>query len=83
LPLEFTVADNGPGIPEEIRNDIFEPFVTSRINGSGLGLALVAKMIGKHGGVIEHDNTGDGALFRVLLPAWQETPHITTEQNDV
>jgi two-component system nitrogen regulation sensor histidine kinase GlnL len=72
LPLEFSVSDNGKGIPEEIRTHIFEPFVTTRINGSGLGLALVAKTIGRHGGIIECDSIeGQGTVFKILLPAWK------------
>lgn len=72
LPLEFSVSDNGKGIPEEIRTHIFEPFVTTRINGSGLGLALVAKTIGRHGGIIECDSVeGRGTIFKILLPAWK------------
>lgn len=72
LPLEFSVSDNGKGIPEEIRAHIFEPFVTTRINGSGLGLALVAKTIGRHGGIIECDSVeGQGTTFKILLPAWK------------
>ncbi|MEM7289870.1 MAG: ATP-binding protein [Pseudomonadota bacterium] len=70
LALEFTVSDTGGGIGEEIRSHIFEPFVTSRMNGSGLGLALVAKIIGKHNGVIECDSSDKGTTFRILLPAW-------------
>lgn len=73
LPLEFSVSDNGPGIAEEIRSDIFDPFVTSRINGSGLGLALVAKTIGRHGGIIECDTSSDGTTFKLLLPAWKDS----------
>lgn len=74
LPLEFSVSDNGKGIPEEIRAHIFEPFVTTRINGSGLGLALVAKTIGRHGGIIECDSVeGQGTTFKILLPAWKNT----------
>jgi two-component system nitrogen regulation sensor histidine kinase GlnL len=79
LPLEFTVSDNGPGIPSEIRNHIFEPFVSSKINGSGLGLALVAKIIGRHGGVIGCDSDERGTTFRILLPAWTDEK---TERSD-
>lgn len=68
LPLEVTITDNGPGIPDEILPHLFEPFVTTKSNGTGLGLALVAKIIGDHGGIIEVENTGRGALFRVHLP---------------
>jgi two-component system nitrogen regulation sensor histidine kinase GlnL len=73
LPLEFSVSDNGTGIPEELRAHIFEPFVTTRINGTGLGLALVAKTIGRHGGIIECNSViGEGTTFKVLLPAWKQ-----------
>ncbi len=72
LPLEFSITDNAGGIAEEIKAHIFEPFVTTRTNGSGLGLALVAKIIGSHGGVIECDSHSGGTTFRILLPAWQE-----------
>ncbi|MEM9332298.1 MAG: ATP-binding protein [Pseudomonadota bacterium] len=82
LPLEFQVSDNGSGISEEIRAHIFEPFVTTRINGSGLGLALVAKTIGRHGGVIECDDKGNGTTFRVLLPAWKDVSPAHTEHTN-
>ncbi|WP_320142185.1 nitrogen regulation protein NR(II) [uncultured Cohaesibacter sp.] len=68
LPLEICVKDNGPGIPKELEDCLFDPFVTSKTNGSGLGLALVAKIIGDHGGVIEFDGSGRQTIFRVMLP---------------
>jgi len=68
LPLVVTISDNGPGIPDEIRPHLFEPFVTTKINGTGLGLALVAKIVGDHGGVIELDAQSGRTAFRILLP---------------
>jgi two-component system nitrogen regulation sensor histidine kinase GlnL len=65
LPLEFTVIDNGPGVPEDLLPYIFDPFITSKTNGSGLGLALVAKIIGDHGGIIECDSQPRRTAFRV------------------
>jgi len=68
LPLMVSVADNGPGIPEDIRAHLFDPFVTTKRNGTGLGLALVAKVIGDHGGIIEFDSQPRRTVFRVFLP---------------
>ena len=68
LPLEITVTDNGPGVREDILPHLFDPFVTSKAKGSGLGLALVAKMISDHGGTIECDSNSEGTSFRILLP---------------
>jgi two-component system, NtrC family, nitrogen regulation sensor histidine kinase GlnL len=70
LPLEVCVIDNGPGAPPELQDYLFDPFVTSKANGSGLGLALAAKVIGDHGGVIEYDRQQPPprTIFRVLLP---------------
>lgn len=72
LPMEFCVHDNGPGVPDDMFPYIFDPFITSKINGSGLGLALVAKLVGEHGGVVECDSSANGTTFRVLMPAWKE-----------
>ena len=68
LPLEVTVRDNGSGVPADLLPHIFDPFVTTKPRGSGLGLALVAKIVGDHGGVIECDSGPGKTIFRVLLP---------------
>jgi two-component system, NtrC family, nitrogen regulation sensor histidine kinase GlnL len=68
LPLVVSVVDNGAGIPEDLRPHLFDPFVTTKRNGTGLGLALVAKIIGDHGGVIEFDSRPRRTRFRVMLP---------------
>jgi two-component system nitrogen regulation sensor histidine kinase GlnL len=74
LPLEFTVQDTGPGVSSDIMPHLFDPFVTTKPNGSGLGLALVAKIVGDHGGVIECDSVPRKTTFRILMPAWQSGP---------
>ncbi|WEX78782.1 nitrogen regulation protein NR(II) [Sinorhizobium numidicum] len=69
LPLEFCVHDNGPGVPSDLLPHLFDPFITTKTNGSGLGLALVAKIIGGHGGIVECDSQHSRTTFRVLMPA--------------
>jgi len=68
LPLEIVIEDNGPGVPPDILPFLFDPFVTTKTNGSGLGLALVAKIVGDHGGVIDCDSRPGRTRFRILLP---------------
>ena len=68
LPLEIVVEDNGPGVPPDLLPFLFDPFVTTRAHGSGLGLALVAKIVGDHGGVIDCDSRPGRTRFRILLP---------------
>lgn len=68
LPLEILIEDNGPGVPPDIMPFLFDPFVTTKMNGSGLGLPLVAKIIGDHGGVIDCESRPGRTRFRILLP---------------
>ncbi len=68
VPLEVSVQDNGPGIAEDLRPHLFDAFVTTKRNGTGLGLALVAKIVGDHGGVIDVESQPRRTVFRVLLP---------------
>ena len=68
LPLQIEVIDDGPGLPEQIRADVFEPFVSGRENGTGLGLALVSKIISDHGGWISVSSVPGRTVFRISLP---------------
>ncbi|MEM1421334.1 MAG: ATP-binding protein [Pseudomonadota bacterium] len=77
LPFELTVLDNGPGVPEEMLPHVFEPFVTSKTTGKGLGLSLVSKLVGDHGGVVECRRVGERTAFRVLLPVLTGTEVVS------
>jgi two-component system nitrogen regulation sensor histidine kinase GlnL len=68
LPLEIIIEDNGPGVPQDLMPILFDPFITTKTNGSGLGLALVAKIVGDHGGVVDCDSRPGRTRFRILLP---------------
>jgi two-component system nitrogen regulation sensor histidine kinase GlnL len=70
LPMEFCIKDNGPGVPADLLPHLFDPFVTTKTSGSGLGLALVAKIIGDHGGIIECESQSRHTVFRVLMPMY-------------
>lgn len=72
LPLMVSVQDNGDGIPPDLQPHLFDPFVTTRANGKGLGLALVAKIVNDHGGVVEFKSEPRRTVFHVMLPAADE-----------
>jgi two-component system, NtrC family, nitrogen regulation sensor histidine kinase GlnL len=71
LPLEFCVHDTGGGVPQDLLPLLFDPFITTKQNGSGLGLALVAKLVRDHGGVVECDSQPRRTTFRIMLPAYK------------
>lgn len=72
VPLVVTIRDTGPGIPPDVEKNLFDPFVTTKAGGSGLGLALVAKIVGDHGGLIEVDSRPGRTDFRIFLPLYPE-----------
>jgi two-component system nitrogen regulation sensor histidine kinase GlnL len=79
LPLQIEIIDDGPGIPPDIANDIFEPFISGRENGTGLGLALVSKLIHDGGGWIAVDSVPGQTKFRVSLPQAPTNPQQETD----
>ena len=68
LPIEIVVQDNGTGVADDIKPYLFDAFVTNKTQGSGLGLALVAKLVDDHGGTVECADVTKGAQFRIMLP---------------
>jgi two-component system, NtrC family, sensor histidine kinase AtoS len=69
--VEVTISDNGPGIPDEIRDRIFEPFITTKAQGTGLGLAITKRIVTAHRGSISVNTFPGGTVFHVLLSAYQ------------
>lgn len=79
LPLEFCVSDNGPGIAPEVLPRLFDPFVTTKPTGTGIGLALIAKIVGDHGGIVECESHGGRTTFKVLMPMHMPRDGRSTE----
>lgn len=82
LPILVEIQDNGEGVSQEMVAHLFEPFVSSKRSGTGLGLSLAAKIVGDHGGVIEFENLARGALFRVRLAAYRGSTARSGERGD-
>lgn len=70
LPITVEIWDDGPGVPDDLAAHLFDPFVTGKARGTGLGLSLVAKIVNDHGGVVDFQNQPRGTVFRVSLPAY-------------
>ena len=68
VPIQVEVIDNGPGIAPELRDHLFDPFVSGKNGGSGLGLALVASVVADHGGLVEVDSVPGRTVFRINFP---------------
>jgi two-component system sensor histidine kinase PilS (NtrC family) len=69
-PVSLRVSDNGPGIPDELQDRLFEPFATGRVGGTGLGLAIVQRAVEAHRGIVLVDSkAGGGTTFTIYFPA--------------
>ena len=81
LPLQIEIIDDGPGLPQDIKGDIFDPFVSGRENGTGLGLALVSKIISDHDGLITVDSVPGHTVFRISLPRLSREAEKAMKEN--
>ncbi|WP_299924647.1 ATP-binding protein [uncultured Pelagimonas sp.] len=81
LPLQIEVIDDGKGLPPEIAGDVFDPFVSGKENGTGLGLALVSKIISDHDGWISVDSVPGRTVFRISLPRAVTKPAGTAQES--
>jgi two-component system sensor kinase FixL len=73
--IEISVADNGPGLPSKLNGDLFKPFITTKPQGMGVGLAICQSIVEAHGGKIWAESPpNDGAIFRFTVPGPNETP---------
>jgi len=79
--VELRLADSGPGVPEELREEIFNPFVTTRKTGVGLGLSIVSKIVDGHHGSIHVENTPEGgAVFTLFFPSGETVNAIANSE---
>ena len=74
LPVEICIIDNGPGVSEGLKQRLFQPFITDKPTGQGLGLSLVSKVATAHGGLVEHQSQPGRTVFSILLPV---SPQLT------
>ncbi|GAA6178922.1 ATP-binding protein [Shimia sp. NS0008-38b] len=81
LPLQIEIIDDGPGLPQDLEGDVFDPFVSGRENGTGLGLALVSKIISDHGGLISVDSAPGRTVFKLSLPRASNETMRTYEES--
>ena len=82
VPIQVEVIDNGRGIPEDIRDHLFDPFVSGRVGGSGLGLAMVASVIADHGGLMEVETVSGETVFRLNFPATTSQQSMIETKNE-